>query len=327
MADNILDESPIPDFFDFRGLLQNDTFAAPARDRWLPRRVSKLTSRCLKIYLLLRNRRCHDLLSKTIDGALKAGIITDRRQHFLFGSIRHKYLRPYLSLNLTHAERFSALQSYHLLILAACGAGENSGFKLKSLLWQNSQDRDLYLLIEQATDCRMEGELTLSFFAEESRLYWLTISIFDGRCIGLAYEKVLYVGGVQGLNNSRDQARAAAKSNGEVAPLDMLMIAVRSLANAFRAEKIIGVTKANHVALDYAPGALLFDYDAFWAGQGGVLTRVGYVLDIDPKQKPLCEVPSTHRSRTRRKRELKANMSASIDERASFIFPGLRALR
>ncbi len=265
------------------------------------------------------------MLAKVIDACAKQSLLKREAVSIrsFFKAYQFRYLRPYISLALTTSQRFDILRSYHGILHAACHKSQKvDGFEAKAVLWEKvAGGQKASVVIEQALACALEGDLTLSFVIDGLELYRVTVSIFNGSCLGLVPGRVVYVGGIQGLANARDQMRSAARSNGEIAPLDMLMIAVRALAQICNAGKLVGVKKADHVSQAYASEDLHFDYDTYWMSLGGIPTSFGYVLDTQPVEKPLAEIPTTHRSRTRRKRALKASIAEIMRLRASELFP------
>jgi hypothetical protein len=62
------------------------------------------------------------------------------------------------------------------------------------------------------------------------------------------------------------------------------------------------------------------DYCEFWSQAGGVRRGNVYLLFSEPIEKPLREIPITHRSRTRRKRERKSHIRQEIETRLRLLF-------
>lgn len=280
-----------------------------------------LLSRFRKIAFVLVNLPGCFRLSRMMRYIVRSGIFDKQIPQRFHAKNRTKYIRPYLGLNFSFKQRFAACVSFYE-IFSACFFQKRSKarFRVKDTLWEGHNANLFALTIEQAVDCLMEGELTLAFTMDNMTLYRVTISVFEGACIGVACPRVVFVGGIQGAPNSKELQRAAARLNGEIAPLDMLVIAVRALAEVFDAAQIVGVRNSDQISHAYADDKIFFDYDLFWESLGASRDRAGYLLEIEPPEKSLLEMTASHRSRAKRKRKLKKSIQSAIHEKAIELF-------
>lgn len=286
-----------------------------------PRDFPALLSRFTKIAFVLANLPNFFRLSLMMHYIIHSGRFDGQIPLRFHAKNRTKYLRPYLSLDFSFKQRFAACISFYK-IFSACFLRQRSEarFHVKDTLWEGRNANLFALTIEQAVDCLMEGELTLAFTMDNMTLYRVTISVFEGACIGVACPRVVFVGGIQGAPNSKELQRAAARLNGEIAPLDMLVIAVRALAEVFDAAQIVGVRNSDQISHAYADDKIFFDYDLFWESLGASRDRAGYLLEIEPPEKSLLDLTASHRSRAKRKRKLKKSIQLAIREKAIELF-------
>jgi len=172
----------------------------------------------------------------------------------------------------------------------------------------------LTIVMERSKLAPMEGELQLRF-SFKTDLCVLTFSIAPGKVFGATAETVIFIGGVQGRIGSREEVRQAARLNSEISPRSMLILAVQSLALAMGVEEIIAVGEDEHISRAYAQSKISFDYAQFWTETGGVRIGRHYRLPVHSPQKPLSLVSPSHRSRARRRREIKASIQRSLEFR------------
>ena len=266
--------------------------------------------------LMLRPNRAF-LVCRAVWQGSRCGVTRIRyeRHGALFDIVPLKCIKRYLSLSMTTIERCDAIIHHfrfmkaHLVVGGALKAAS-----LSTVLWVRvCSDLTLSLQLEQSSQAALEGEMTLQFYVDGSRFYYLTFSVVAGSLANIDAESVLFVGGVQGVVDQREKIRRVSKANNEVAPIDCLLLALRCVAEALAIDWIAGVASASQVSQAYASEGIVFDYDAFWTKLHGVKTTPSvYVLARNQPERPLLAVPLTHRARTRRKREYKAKICDEI---------------
>jgi uncharacterized protein VirK/YbjX len=237
-----------------------------------------------------------------------------------------KYLGDYLSLSMSTTARRQALTGHYLRLgsLARASAGYVS-WRDSIVLWELGQREphgSLRIFLEPARLAPMEGELQLRFSSGRRNLFTLTFLFTPGDLFGCPSDTVLFIGGVQGGVDCRSEMRQAAKDNGEISPPTMLLLTVKALAKVLQIGQIFAVAEENQISKRYtwASDTVKLDYHSFWSKMGGVRHGTFYKLLNESVEKPLNEIPITHRARTRRKRERKARIRETIEARLQLLF-------
>jgi uncharacterized protein VirK/YbjX len=245
-----------------------------------------------------------------------------------------KYLGDYLSHGMSQDDRldaihyhYSYLALYPLLARRIAGTPQERAWGGGVTLWQHAdaEGRVARVVLRGSEMAPMEGEGELAFHVDGKRLCTLTFVILDGTLVGAGPAPALFVGGVQGAYRAREAIRLAARGNDEIAPLTMLLIALRSLADAIGIGTIAGTSSA----VQAARGTLVdgrgmtHDYDDFWQQAGGTLGLRGYYLSaVAAETSPDAPVTGKHRSRTRRRRQRRLDIRASIRAAVTAIVEG-----
>jgi len=245
-----------------------------------------------------------------------ANVIRSSRLPFDFKTSL-KYVGDHLALSLSTSQRRDVLVAHYStfpsFLRPPCLAELGQGITI----WEKFIDDDLpYLRItlERSKLAPMEGELQL-LFSFRTDLYVLTFSVGPGEVFGAESGTVLFIGGVQGRFASREEVREAARLNSELSPRSLLVLAVQALARAIDVDEIIAVGEDEQVSRAYAQSLISFDYAQFWKKLGGVRVGRHYRLPMESPQKPLALVSASHRSRARRRREIKNAIQESLDIR------------
>jgi uncharacterized protein VirK/YbjX len=214
------------------------------------------------------------------------------------------------------ADRRRALAGhYRRLEAIACASPGLDGWCDGMLLWEapTEGEHSLGVFLEPAKFAPMEGELQLRFAWGRRNLFTLTFLFAPGDLFANPADTILFIGGVQGAVDCRVEMREAAKSNGEIAPAVMLLLTIRALAKILDIEQIVAAGEEEQISKSYASDRMKLDYRKFWTEAGGLRRGSYYILPIENIEKPLHEIPISHRSRTRRKRERKRHISDAIE--------------
>jgi uncharacterized protein VirK/YbjX len=225
-----------------------------------------------------------------------------------------KYVGDHLALSLRTNQRREALIRHHAIAADALSAAAARQVKHGAVLWRREiNDRPpLLLTMQPAKLAPMEGELELSFVFR-TRLYVLTFLFAPGHVFSSPGKRVLFIGGLQGRYGSRDEIREASRLNHEIAPITMLLLAIRAIARAIGADELLAISETDQISMSYAAPMVQFDYGAFWSEFGGKRRGNFYVLPIEVLPKPLRDVSPSHRSRARRRREEKQGVTDYIE--------------
>ncbi|RZL12487.1 MAG: DUF535 domain-containing protein [Hymenobacter sp.] len=163
-----------------------------------------------------------------------------------------------------------------------------------------------------------EGELSLSFFRNDTLLQMLPFVVVPGAVVGAPVPRALLVGQVQGTRETA-AIRLATKCLHDSTPAHLLVHATYGVAAALRIGHVAGVSTQER--LRDGPKCH-FDYDAFWQQfQGQRLATQLYLFAIETPEKPLEEVKAKYRPRTLRKRHYKQHLRREVAQhwRAAFL--------
>ena len=247
------------------------------------------------------HRRCLKIIRAS-------GLATDRMAPL-------KYVGDHLALSLTTAQRREALEGHYAMLPRLLRPGFEQSPRRSTLIWQK-QIADglppLSINLEPSKLAPMEGELQLRF-SFKTDLCVLTFLIAPGHIFGSNSASVLFIGGLQGRIASREEVREASRANDEVSPAMMVILAVQLLAKIMKMGALIAIADDDHISRSYSK--ISFDYGRMWLEAGGVLSGRHYHLPFDSPQKPLSEIPRSHRCRARRRREAKGVIKTSIEKR------------
>ena len=236
--------------------------------------------------------------------------------------VSSKYLGDYLALSMPLPQRMSALIAHYQMISAKVRPSHAEALADGVVIWSKDLQGGLPPLrihLEPSRLAPMEGELQLRF-SFRSDLFIFTFSFGTGAPFNIPARDILFIGGAQGALGSRLEMREASRLNDEISPASMLMMAVRALANAVNVEDLIAVCPDEQISQSYCPDGIRLDYHQYWSDAGGSRQGDHYHLPVEPVPKPLSEIPLTHRARTRRKREAKERLRASIAKHVGLIF-------
>lgn len=162
----------------------------------------------------------------------------------------------------------------------------------------------LKLVLEKAPWFLREGEIVLSLFVADERLYSVafTLGLEDG-------QTTAYIGALQGRNlpNAMEIYRDITHALHGMRPRDFLLYAHRLLCNTVGARRLWAVSSEyrQHNGM-YFGGShkdkVAADYDEVWLEQGGTPLANGFFeLPITPRQKDMSEIPSKKRAVYRRR--------------------------
>lgn len=226
-----------------------------------------------------------------------------------------RYLGDHLALSMQTQQRREALMGHYAALPRILRPAAKRGLSKGVPIWRRDipdTESALSIVLELSRLAPMEGELELRF-TFKSDLYVLTFLIAPGRAFDLQCGRVLFIGGVQGRIGTREEIREASKLNGEVSPATMLLMTVQALAKAARVDQLIAIGEDEHISMGYSPSKILFDYRRCWTEIGGKRIGRHYSIPLESPQKPLSDIPLSHRRRAKIRRETKRLLSETIE--------------
>lgn len=273
----------------------------------------KAMRRAVQVASLLRHPIGYVRLRRTIARARRAGIAADDSR------IPVKYLGAYLSAAIDTYGRLCATWCHYDYLLPRIGDGPGSrAWRDGFAVWKHDDaaGRQHRIVLQSAHFAPMEGEAELLFSLDGRTLCAITFAIVDRRLIGENGDgAIVFVGGIQGGYWVREEMRYAARESGEIAPLAMLLLGLRALADVFGIDAVAGTSTEHQVAKDYQVDgrSMTLDYDDFWLRANGVRNARGFfVVRADNANDADDPVTGNHRARTRRRRRLKAERCAAM---------------
>ena len=263
-----------------------------------------------KVLGLTLNLPRHVALTRLLE---TAGVL-DRR-HFYRG-MRYRYLRRYyLGGGFAIADRLQvAIEHYEYVgrhfqqgFLTAC---RRHGL----VLWSQTQDElKLNIVLRFPYAYNYDGDLCLSLDVNGESVYVMTFSIAPGEVVRAAESRVLLISAIQGIAGRIEQIRRVTELFNNVAPTHMLLMAAEALSAALGIQAMVGMGQSHMVAPPGEQGRSQFDYDAFWGAMAGN-TDSGdfYRMPLPFADKPIELIAAKHRSRARKRRELRDTLRNDI---------------
>jgi len=154
-------------------------------------------------------------------------------------------------------------------------------------------------------------------------IFKISFSIIPGNILGLQENHILFIGGSQGSANTSNQTRYAAKSNHEICPSAILILAIQALGRAFKTSTIVGVAAYYHCTKNFNSNFLTHyaTYDLLWMANGADFNGKFYSFSSNLYEKDTDLIKRSHRSRTRRKRYYKSQIMNTMIYNISQSFP------
>lgn len=230
--------------------------------------------------------------------------------------LSRQYLTTYLMRSFGTRERLVAVHHHyrtlHDLVRSAFIPGLlGNGVEL----WSREIDGEDYrMVIKQNVDDHHEGDILLILRRGTKMLFQMSFAFVPGSLIGMRKRNVLFIGSAQGGKADVEGLRRAIKANEGVAPSHLVMAALRGVAQALGVDGMAGVSDADQMTKT-RPNSYVFqfDYAGFWPMFGGEENSRGvFEIPIEAWEKPLTEIPRSHRRRSRKKREYKAEVTTEI---------------
>lgn len=253
----------------------------------------------------------HRRLKRLLDQPALAALRADHPE------ILYRPYRRYLARSFGKSRRRAALL-HHYSRVGAC-VGDTFFQHLlqhRPCLWQQQLGAAHFAIrISFAPALHHEGDLQLIFLVDSQPLYYLAFSITPGWLVDCGAADALLIARVQGVTGNFEAIRRATKACRDVTPPALLMSAVQGIASALEVQVIAGVRNHEQLTANVdAERNVRFDYDAFWATYAGSESRAFHLIGLPVTQKPLSQVTSAHRRRTRLKRQFKRQVAEAAEQ-------------
>ncbi len=163
-------------------------------------------------------------------------------------------------------------------------------------------DGDIQIRLHKYVYAEHEGELTISLFRRDLRLYSLTFTL--GR---IGVQLVAYAGALQGMGGSEALAiyRSLTRRMHGLRPRDLLVTAFRLLCCSLGVARILAISDRKRVcsnAYHNSGTPILTSYDTEWIECGGVAVDDAF-FELSPRlvQRSARNTPSRKRAQYRRR--------------------------
>jgi uncharacterized protein VirK/YbjX len=227
-----------------------------------------------------------------------------RRPRLLF-----KYLhRGYLAFGFDSACRLAILTHHYAFLAGAFRTAFVRTHLAQGLvLWRLPSAPAAVRITLVFSDHDLEGDLMLAFWVGDDWIYTTSVTLAHGGITESGGAPVLLITGLQGAAGKLALIRQATRACAEISPPYLLLAAIKGIAAVLGFKRILGVGNARQLAR--AAGKAMFDYDRFWASQGGVHDGDGfYQIPAALPEQP-APSPSQGLSREGRKRHLKRGIA------------------
>lgn len=219
--------------------------------------------------------------------------------------------RPYVNKNWNLAQRLQAIDQHYLTLLDRAALLDIADTQYFDLLRLGPEYLDLRIVIDRPRWLRGEGELSVSLFHQEHRIYSAMFLI-----VGEPDYRRLVIGAFQGWGNAgaREIYVRLTRALHGMRPRDLLVNILKMVAANVGCIEIWGIADAYHRGAH----ALVrcgknVSYDEVWAEHGGKQNSQGFfVMTAELRLKECAEVPSKKRAQYRRRRELIEDMQSRI---------------
>jgi uncharacterized protein VirK/YbjX len=225
-----------------------------------------------------------------------------------------KYLGQYLANCFGTAARLRIISHHYETLAARLPGLSKLGFPRNGIvLWSHRVELDTFTIrLSTPGPDYLEGDLSLVFSVNGVRLHRLSFTCIPGKEAGLEAGTAVLVGGSQGFPRTAALIRQASKTNGEISPAAMLVLALQALADRLGATAILGVTAHEQTSLRANPEEAKSRYDALWEMCGAERNGRFYRLPAGVAWRDTSHLSNGHRARARRKRELKERILAQV---------------
>ena len=222
---------------------------------------------------------------------------------------------PYINHEWTVERRLQTINQHYSMLNGEAKILANATFADIELLRMDYEFPGLRLVLEKAPWFLREGEIVLSIFVNEHRVYSaaFTLGVEGGRTVA-------YVGALQGRNieNVMEIYRSMTHAMHGMRPRDFLLSAFKVLVSAVGVELIWGVCTENQQHRGkYFAGAhdekLVADYNEVWVEHGGNPLGNGF-FELQPKVvfKDIADIPTRKRATYRRRYAMLEELSSAV---------------
>lgn len=214
---------------------------------------------------------------------------------------------PYINHRWSLEERLAAIDQHYRMLNGPATILAVATFGAVEITHLDQNYRELRLVLDKASWFAREGEITLSLFIGERRIYTVafTLGIADG-------SPLILVGALQGSNmgDSKSLYRELTHALHGLRPRDLLMIALKQFGKEFGIHRIWAVSNADRQ--HNSPYFVLFrkdkiqaDFDQIWTEHQGERLKNGFfTIPVHAERKEVSQIPTRKRKTYRLRYQL-----------------------
>jgi uncharacterized protein VirK/YbjX len=240
-------------------------------------------------------------------------------------SLMASVIHPYLNVDWRFDQKLDAISGHYQLLTRRLGIlrfAPHAALILADLADATQIRLHKSLLFEH------EGELTVSLFKSDQRLYSLTFTLGQ-----IGAELVAYAGGLQGLRSPEaiEIYRSLTHHMHGLRPRDLLVTAFRLLCGSLGVARILAISDSKRICSNsyHCPGEQIFSsYDNAWIECGAVPMDDAF-FELSPRltQRSAPDIPSRKRAQYRRRYAMVDAIAQQIGDAVGTSAPGSRAGR
>ena len=268
-------------------LLRAVSFSPPGEKKQLLRRKAMHFARCAFHLEALRDR-FGDPTNVALQEALavRPSLITC-------------VIHPYLNVDWRFEQKLKKISEHYRLLSGRLGVLR---FAPPASIVLADVGEAIQIRLHQLACFEHEGELTISLFGNDQRLYSLTFMLGQ-----IGQDLIAYAGGLQGLRSPEaiEIYRSLTRRMHGLRPRDLLVTAFRSLCSSLGVARIMAVSDRKRICSNsyHSPKEQIFSsYDSAWIECGGIaMDDAFFELSPQIQQRSSADIPSRKRAQYRRR--------------------------
>jgi uncharacterized protein len=220
-------------------------------------------------------------------------------------------VHPYLNADWSAARKLDVIGGHYRMLNGRLGFLR---FSPATFIDLGEADDGIRIRLDKPGECEHEGELNISLFSAEMRLYSLVFTLAQ-----VGTQRVAYAGGLQGLHHpdALEIYRTLTHRLHGLRPRDLLVAAFRMLCVSLGVVRILAISDDKRVSSKayFSSSSQVFSsYDSAWADAGGVAVDEGF-FEIRPSlvHRSDDDTPSRKRAQYRRRYVMLDELSQHID--------------
>jgi uncharacterized protein VirK/YbjX len=291
-------------------MLQAVSYSRPGAEKQLIRRVATHFARCAYHLEAFRDRfgdRTNLALQETL--ALRPSLMAC-------------VIHPYLNVDWRFDQKLDAISGHYKLLTERLGILH---FPPPASIILTELEDAIQIRVHQFLLFEHEGELTISLFQNDQRLYSLTFMLGQ-----IGAQLAAYVGGLQGHRSPEavEIYRSLTHHMHGLRPRDLLVTAFRLLCGALGVARILAISDSKRICSNsyHCPGEQIFSsYDNAWIECGGVpMDDAFFELSPHFTQRSAKDIPSRKRAQYRRRYAMVDAIARQISDAVAPV-PRIRA--